>query len=84
MTLREMKNTDVRTINPNELREITSIRTNEELPPDEIKKDYVRQINNPYCFLVGGAIVKLVFKEQAPSLTDRLESLLLKTQGAYS
>jgi len=84
MTLREMKNADIRTINPNSLIDITSVNTDEGLLPDESKKHYVKQINNPYCFLVEGAIVKLVFPEHAPSLTDRLESMILKIQGAYS
>ena len=84
MTLQEMKNTDIRTVNPSTLRDITSVRTNEELPREESKREYIKQINNPYCFLVDGAIVKLVFQEHAPSLTAKLEGLLLKMQGVYS
>ena len=84
MTIREMKNADIRTINPKSLIDIASVNTDEGLLSDESKKHYVKQIKNPYCFLVEGSIVKLVFPEHAPSLTDRLESMIYKIQGACS
>jgi hypothetical protein len=48
------------------------------MPQAERMMAFIRQVKNPYCFLVDDVIVKLSFPEHAPSLTDRLESLFMK------
>lgn len=78
MTLEQMKNIDIRTVDPNTLVDIRNVQTNKDLSQLERKQDFMRQIGNPYCFLVGDTIVKLSFPDNAPTLTDRLESLIQK------
>jgi hypothetical protein len=78
MTLEQMKNVDIRTVDADTLIDIREVHTIEDLPQAERVKDFIRQIKNPYCFLVDGVIVKLSFPDHGPTLTDRLESLMQK------
>ena len=59
--LKRMAAVDIRTVNPEELVDIESVKINQELPVEERVKDYVRQIKNPYCYISHGTIVKIGF-----------------------
>lgn len=59
--LQEMAAVDVRSVDPNDLVNITDVEINKELPVKERVLDYVRQIKNPYCYISHGVIVKLSF-----------------------
>lgn len=59
--LREMAKVDVRTVNPEELVDITDVHINKELPVKERLADYISQIRNPYCYKSHGVIVKISF-----------------------
>ncbi len=78
MTLEQMKNVDIRTVDPGTLVDIRGVSVREDQSGEEKLRDYVRQVVNPYCFRVGGIAVKLSFGDSGVSLEDRLESLLVK------
>ena len=76
MSLEEMKNIDVRTVDPETLVDVTKIVIDESLPKEERVKEYLRQVKNPYCFKVGNVVVKTVFADTDVTLDDRLEHYL--------
>lgn len=77
MTLEEMRDLDVRTVDPATLVDIKNITVNTALPRDERLLDFLRQIKNPYCFKCGKAVVKVGFADTEATLDDRLERYLL-------
>jgi len=80
-TLEQMKSVDIRTVDPDTLVDIRDVQTDDSLQHGERKKDFIRQIKNPYCFLVDDVIVKLSFPDDGPTLAERLESLIQKQWG---
>ena len=74
MTLREMKEIDIRTVDPDTLVDIKTVTVNTDLPIDERKKDYIRQVKNPYCFKCGKVVVKMSVSETTATLEDQLEN----------
>ena len=42
------------------------------LPNHKPAEDYLRQIDDPYCFICGRTVVKLEFSEEEPSFEDKL------------
>lgn len=62
MTLEEMRDVDVRTIQREELVDIRDVEIDPELPREERIRSFVRQIGNPYCFKVGNVVVKTSFE----------------------
>ena len=59
--LMKLSETDIRTVDPNELVDIENVRIREDLPIPERVRDYVQQIKNPYCYLSHGTVVKIRF-----------------------
>lgn len=78
MTLDQMKNVDIRAVDPDSLIDIRDIQVNPGRPREERIRDFVRQAGNPYCFRVGKVAVKVSFAEGGATLEDRLESLMMK------
>ena len=74
MTLSDMKNIDVRTVDPSTLVDINTVKVNTDLPVEERKKDFIRQVKNPYCFRCGKVVVKMSFADTTATLEDRLEN----------
>lgn len=66
----EMKHTDVRTVDRNELVDIATVKINPKDPVEKKMQDYVEQIKNPYCFLCNGYVVKLEFADNNKSIED--------------
>ena len=58
MSLEEMKNVDVRTVDRDSLVDVTKIVIDESLSKEERVAEYLRQVKNPYCFRVGDVVVK--------------------------
>lgn len=73
MTIEEMKNVDVRTVDRECLVDADSVVIDETLPREEQMQEFVRQIRNPYCFRVGDMVVKNVYSEDGVSLRERFE-----------
>lgn len=76
MTLEEMKNVDVRTVDPDTLVDIRDIKIDENLPKEERIKEYLRQVKNPYCFKVGDMVVKCSYSNDGVTIRDRFEQLV--------
>ena len=77
MTLQEMREIDVRTVDPDTLVDIKKVTVNTDLTRDERQLDFLDQIKNPYCFKCGKAVVKVGFADTGATLEDRLERYLL-------
>ena len=73
MSIEEMKNVDVRTVDRDGLVDINEIEIDDSLPLKERAAEFLRQIKNPYCFRVGTVVVKNVYSDDGVSLQERFE-----------
>ncbi len=67
-----MQNVDIRTVDPNTLRDIRDVEVNTALPKKERILDFIRQIGNPYCYRHGKYVVKVSFIDTDVTLEDRM------------
>lgn len=72
LSITSMKNTDLATIDRNELVDIRDVKVNTALPKRERAVDFIRQIKNPYCYKHGKYVVKVGFSDTEVSLEERL------------
>ena len=77
MSLEELKSVDIRTVKPEDVADIQQIKIDDTLPQQEIRKEFIRQVGNPYCFRVGKVIVKSSYSGDGVSLNERFEELLM-------
>lgn len=63
---------DIREADPGKLSDILQIKIDPDLSDAEKKKEFIRQIGNPYLYRQGEYVVKLSFAETDVTLTDRL------------
>ncbi|MBP3805665.1 MAG: hypothetical protein J6I76_17560 [Oribacterium sp.] len=73
MTVEEMKNVDIRTVDPETLVDVTKIKIDDNLSPRERVAEFVRQVKNPYCFRVGDMVVKNVYANNGVTLQECFE-----------
>lgn len=71
-----MRNVDIRTVDPDTLRDIRDVEVNAELPKGERILDFIRQIRNPYCYRHGKYVVKVSFTDTDVTLEDRMLSYI--------
>ena len=76
MTVEEMKNVDVRTVNPDELVDIRDVTIDRNLLKEERIRSFLEQIKNPYCFKCGEVVVKISFADTDVTLEERIERYL--------
>lgn len=76
MTIEEMKNVDIRTVDSDTLVDVTTIKIDESLPKEERIKEYIRQVKNPYCFKVGDVVVKCSYSNDGVTLEERFRQLV--------
>ena len=76
MNAEQMKNIDIRTVDPKDLVERQSVKVDMSLPREERIKQYIKQIKNPYCYLDGDVVVKVSFQEEGVTLEQRLEAYI--------
>ena len=76
MSIEDMKNVDVRTVDPATLVDITEIKIDESMSKEERIKEYLRQVKNPYCFRVGDMVVKCSYSNDGVTIKDRFEQLV--------
>ena len=76
MTFEEMRNVDIRTVDPDTLVDVTKITIDESLPKEERLKQYLEKVKNPYCFRVGDVVVKCSYSNDGVTLRDRFEQLV--------
>lgn len=67
-----MRDVDIRTVDPDSLRDIRDVQVNTELPKAERILDFIRQIGNPYCYRHGKYVVKVSFTDTEKTLEDRM------------
>ena len=70
--IKAMQNVDIRTVDPNTLRDIRDVEVNTALPKKERILDFIRQIGNPYCYRHGKYVVKVGFTDTDVTLEDRM------------
>lgn len=71
-----MQRVDIRTVDPETLRDIRDVEVNTELPKRERILDFIRQIGNPYCYRHGKYVVKISFTDTDATLEDRMLAYL--------
>ena len=67
-------NMDIRAVDPAALVDIRDVKVNTALPKRERILDFIRQIENPYCYRHGKYMVRVSFADTDISLEDRLEA----------
>ena len=67
-----LQNVDIRTVDPETLRDIRDVTVNTDLPKRERILDFIRQIGNPYCYRHGKYVVKVSFTDTDVTLEDRM------------
>ena len=71
--IRQMKNQDIRTIEQSELQELQQDAVEHGLPQEERLKNLLDKVENPYCYLDNGIIVKLNFApRESSTLSERI------------
>jgi len=77
MTFQEMRDIDIRLVDPATLVDMKDVQINTSLPHNEHMSDFLEQIKNPYCFKVGKVAVKVSFSDTESTAQDCLERYLL-------
>ena len=75
ITFQEMKDVDVRTVDPSTLADCRDIEINPELPREVRILQFLEQIKNPYCFKFKDTVVKIKFADTNATLEERLTQL---------
>ena len=65
--LEQLRAVDVRSIDKNDLIDLNQVTIDETKPVPERVAEFMRQIQNPYCFRIGDVVIKVVYKENGPS-----------------
>jgi hypothetical protein len=73
LTLAQMREIDIRTINPEEVADAQNIEIDINLPVVERFKNYKDQSGNPYFIKVGNVIVKMGFAKTTDTANDCFE-----------
>lgn len=76
MTVEEMKQVDIRTVQAEELADITKIHLDGCQTKEEKIKSFLEQVGNPYCYRVGDVVVKTRYSENGVSFHERFEQLI--------
>lgn len=74
--LAKMKNIDIREADAGRLADILEIEIDKDLSDAEKKREFIRQIRNPYLYRQGEYVVKLSFADMDATLTDRLKEYI--------
>lgn len=71
-----MKDMDIREADREALADILEIEIDKDLSDTEKKREFIRQIRNPYLYRQGEYVVKLSFADTDATLTDRLKEYI--------
>ncbi len=74
--INSLREIDVRSVDPDTLRDIRDVKVNVELPKRERMLDFIKQIGNPYCYRHGKYVVKVSYTDTDVTLQDRLLSYI--------
>ncbi len=72
----KMKDIDIKTVNPDTLKDIRDIHIDENLSKEEKIQQFLEQIKNPYCCKYGKTVIKINFSQTDATLEDRLREYL--------
>ena len=72
----KMKDIDIREADREALADILEIKIDKDLSDTEKKREFIRQIKNPYLYRQGEYVVKLSFADTDVTLTDRLKEYI--------
>ena len=73
---KRMQQMDIRSVDPDDLVDIESVKIKTDLPDEECMLDYIRQIKNPYCYKDHDVIVKISFAENGPTLEECMQEYI--------
>ena len=71
-----MKDVDIREAEAGKLADILEIEIDKDISDIEKKREFIRQIRNPYLYRQGEYIVKLSFADTDATLADRLKEYI--------
>ena len=71
-----MEKIDVRSVDPETLRDIREVRIKDNLPKRERMLDFIRQIGNQYCYRHGKYVVKVSYTDTDVTLEQRMLSYI--------
>ena len=74
--LEQLRAVDVRSVDKNSLIDLNQVTIDETKPVPERVAEFVRQIQNPYCFRIGDVVIKIVYKENGPSFQQNMIDML--------
>lgn len=72
----KMKDMDIREAEAGKLADILEIEIDKDLSGTDKKREFIRQIKNPYLYRQGEYVVKLSFADTDATLTDRLKEYI--------
>jgi len=73
VTLKQMREIDINTIDPDTVVDVSDIYVDANLPVPERMTEYIRQTGNPYFIKVGKIIVKMNFADTDVTANDCFE-----------
>lgn len=76
--LQKMQQMDIRSVNPDEVVDITGIVIDLEQPVPDRMKAYLEAVHNPFLVKVGDYIVKLGYSDCKETLNDRIKQYISK------
>lgn len=72
----DLKNFDIKTIQPDKLIDIESVELDKNLPAEKRIREFIRQIKNPYFFRCGKFIVQVEYSDTNRSINDCLKEFI--------
>lgn len=75
-TIKAMQDVDIRTVDPEMLRDIRDVQVHADLPKKKRILDFIQQIGNPYCYRHGKYVVKISFTDTDMTLEQRMLSYI--------
>lgn len=73
----KMRSIDVRMVDRKSLVDIRDIEIDNNLSLEERIREFMKRVNNPYCFKVGNVVVKTVFTGSGGCFEERFKKMLL-------
>ncbi len=74
--LGQLRAVDVRSVDKSSLIDLNQVSIDETKPVPERVAEFIRQIQNPYCFRIGDVAIKVVYKENGPSFQQNMIDIL--------
>ena len=69
-------------VDRSQLVDISTIKTDKNLPAAQRMEQYLAQVKNPYCFLCGDSVVRLRFNDDGNDLKSSLKNYFISCKKA--